>query len=342
MAMMATLLVPGPCYAQWKKTIDCPDGRDYHDLRQYAGRDEFCAVDLPGSLWVREGPSRFWFSEGHLGEEGSYLMGRKVGHWRECDRFDRCRDTDHDLLYPQEKARGVRTEIPVRYVGGKYIFDFGSCWSSWITRQSADSFLELNINGGLIRCGVTYIPSTEKDRPAGNQSYYCEIPYALGERAFDSLDLRSELLKVGLPQFCRQDSPDLTPNGRIKEGAVVISGNELFIDGLTGKPVHGWTPLANALDVECASLNRTQSGSEGITLRLNRYAEDIILERIGKEEIKADACGGDLPFSPVTTAKDSTGRTLFTLGLSRNAALAGRQSACVASEVKLRPTCASR
>jgi hypothetical protein len=269
-------------------------------------------------------------------------MGRKVGPWRECDRFGRCHDKDYDLLYPNEKARGgMRPEIPVRYTGGKYIFDFGSCWSTWVTRQTSDSFLELNINAGLIRCGVTYIPSTERDGPAGNKSYFCEIPYAVGVREFDSLDLRNELPKAGLPQFCRQDSPDLTGNGRIKEMAVAIWGNEPFIAGITGKPVRAWTPLANALDVECASLHWPQSGSEPLTLRLNRYAEDIVLERIRKEETRADACGGDLPFTPMAASKDPAGRTLFIFGLSRNPSVAARQRACIATELKLQPACAS-
>jgi hypothetical protein len=269
-------------------------------------------------------------------------MGRKFGHWQECDRFGRCQDKDYGLLHLDEKARGARSEVPVQYAGGKYVFDFGSCWSTWITRQTCDSYLELNINAGLIRCGVTYIPSTEKDRPAVNQSYFCEIPYAVGVQTFDSLDLRNELTKAGLPQFCRQDSPDLTANGRIKEMAVAIWGNEPFIDGITGKPVRGWTPLANLLDVECGSLHRPEPASERLTLRLNQYAEDIVLERIGKEEIRADACGADLPFSPMAISKDSDGRTLFTFGLSRNPSVAARQRACIASELKLQPACASR
>lgn len=341
-AVLAVLLAPGACYGQWKKTIDCPEGRAYWDLRQDAGRDEFCELNLPGSLWVRDGPSRFWFSEGHFGEEGSYRLGRKVGHWRECDRFDRCRDKDYELLYPNEEARGMRPEIPVRYADGKYIFDFSSCWSTWVTRQPADSFLELNIGNGLIRCQVTYIPSTEKDRPAGNRSYFCEIPYAVGVREFGSLDLRSELPKAGLPQFCRQDFPDLTEDGRNKAQAVAIWGDTPFIDGITRQRVHGWATLANAVDVECAAFERPPSAPERLILRLNRYAEDIVLERIGKEEIRADACGGDLPFAPMATLKDASGRTLFALGLSRNPREAARQRACVASELKLQPACASR
>jgi hypothetical protein len=269
-------------------------------------------------------------------------MGRKVGHWRECDRFDRCREQEHKLLFPDEQARGVRPEIPVRFAGGKYVFDFASCWSTLVRRQTADSFLELNIGHGVIRCQVTYIPSTEKDRPAGNRSYFCEIPYAVGVREFDSLDLHTELPKAGLPQFCRQDSRDPTANGRIKETAVAIWGNTPVIDSITSKEFRAWEMLANAADVECASLHRPSVGPGLLTLRLNRYAEDIVLERIGKEEIRAEACGEDLPFATMATAKDRADRTLFTLGLSRTPAAAERQRACIASELKLRPVCASR
>ena len=51
-----------------------------------------------------------------------------------------------------------------------------------------------------------YIPSTEKDRAAGNQGHcLCVVPYSVGVRSFDSVDFRSELPKAGLTQFCRKD-----------------------------------------------------------------------------------------------------------------------------------------
>jgi len=248
-------------------------------------------------------------------------------------------------VYPQEKARGVRPEIPVSYSGGKYVFDFNSCWSTWVARQTAESFLELNIYGGLIRCQITYIPSIEKDRPARNQGHYlCEIPYTVGVREFDSLDLRKELPKVGLPQFCRQDEPPATvsaPDGPAA-GAIALWANTLFLDGLTGKEVLAWTVIANMVDVECAALQRQLHGPERLTVRLNEYAEKLVLERMGKDEIKAEACGGRFSLSNIGAARDASGRTLFTYGLSQNRMTAERQRACIITQIKLQPTCASR
>jgi hypothetical protein len=66
-------------------------------------------------IWRSALKLKFWYSEGHFGEDGIYKAGRKVGRWRECDRFDRCRDQTYNLLYPQERARGVKPEIPVSY-----------------------------------------------------------------------------------------------------------------------------------------------------------------------------------------------------------------------------------
>ena len=132
---------PSPCLAQWTKTIDCPDGTIYRDVRRDAGREEFCERLLPGSLKVQDGPSRWWFSEGHFGEEGNYSKGRKVGKWKECDRFDRCQDRAYEVISPEEQSRGVKPEVPVTFRNGKYVFDFGSCWSTWVTRQTPDSFL---------------------------------------------------------------------------------------------------------------------------------------------------------------------------------------------------------
>ena len=119
-------IVPNRGCANWTKTIDCPSGRVYRDVRRDAGREEFCELLLPGSLQVRDGPSRWWYSEGHFGAEGSYQNSRKVGRWRACDRFGRCRDATYDLVYLHERARRVKPEIPVSYSRGQYIFYFGS------------------------------------------------------------------------------------------------------------------------------------------------------------------------------------------------------------------------
>jgi hypothetical protein len=72
------------------------------------------------------------------------------------------------------------------------------------------------------------------------------------------------------------------------------------------------------------------------------YAEGLVLDRIGKEEIRADGCGGRFPFPAMERLRDATGRTLFTSGLSRDKTTAERQRTCITSHIKLQPTCASR
>ncbi len=326
------LALAQPCFAEWTRSVDCAAGRVYRDVRIDAGRDEFCELHLPGSLWVRDGPARFWYSEGHFGAAGTYSEGRKVGRWRECDRFDRCREQ----TYP----RAVNPAIPVKYIRGKYVFDFRSCWSTWITRQTPESFLELNIVSGLIRCQVTYMPSTGTDRATGGPgTYLCEVPYAVGVREFDSLDLRTELPRAGLPQFCREDEPSgnlSMPDGSPAQ-AVAIWANTRFFDSRAQRQTRVWETLANRVDVECAALT-----PERLTLRLNEYAERLVLDHMGKDEIRGDACGGRFPFSPMKTVRDAAGRTLFTFGLSRNPKTAEHQRACITSELEVKPSCAAR
>lgn len=344
-SLVAPLLVATPCLAQWTKTIDCPDGTVYRDVRRDAGREEFCERLLPGSLKVQDGPSRWWYSQGHVGEEGNYSKGRKVGKWKECDRFDRCRERTYELISPEEKARGVTPDVPVAFANGKYVFDFGSCWSTWVTRQTLDSFVELNIGSGLIRCQVTYIPSTEKNRAAGNQGHYlCEVPYSVGVRWFDSVDLRSELPKAGLPQFCRKDDPPVTepmPDGPSAQ-ALAIWVNQSFLDSRTKQQARAWTTLANVVDVECAAINRRQPGADVLSVRLNEYAEQLVLDRRGKDETKADACGGRFPLTALAATRDAAGRTLFNYALSGARSTAERQRTCIASQVTLQPTCSGR
>jgi len=190
---------PSPCQAAWIKDITCPAGTVYRDQRPYAGREEFCERHLPGSLRVKDGPYRHWFSEGHPGGRGNYKNGRQVGPWTECDRFDRCKRTDYEFLYPSESERpGVRPEIPVWYEHGKYVFDFSSCWSTWVTK-SGNEDLNLNIGGSGNRCHVSYIPQHVMER-GGEGDYFCSIPFSVGKRTLDSLDLMRELnLKPSCP-----------------------------------------------------------------------------------------------------------------------------------------------
>src|SRR5271166_6515843 len=193
---------PSPCQAAWTKDITCPAGTVYRDLRPDAGREEFCERLLPGSLRVKDGPYRSWFSEGHPGGRGNYENGRQMGPWTECNRFDHCKHADYELLYPSESKRpGVRPEVPVRYENGKYVFDFSSCWSTWVTK-SGDEDLNLNIGGSGNRCEVSYIPQHVMEH-GGEGDYFCSIPFSVGKRTLDSLDLMRELPKLGLPQFCR-------------------------------------------------------------------------------------------------------------------------------------------
>ncbi len=344
-AFAGMLAAPSQCLADWPKTIECPSVRVYRDIRDGGGRDEFCELLLPGSLKVRDGPSRSWYSERHLGEEGSYEKGRKVGRWKECDRFDRCHDQTYELLSPQERARGVKPDVPVSYSSGKYIFDFGSCWSTWVTRQTDESFLELNIGAGPNRCQITYIPSVERDRPAGSVGIYlCEVPHSVGVRAFDTLDLRMELRRLGLPQFCRKDTLPPTqpePDGPAAQ-AFALWVKLRVHDDRTGRDVSPWTTLANIVDVECAAIDRLPSRRQRLTLRLNRYAEQLVLDRLGKDEMKADTCGRQLPLSTLGATLDGSGRTLFTYALSTDRTSAERQRGCIEAQIGLQAACGWR
>ena len=335
---------PTQCLAEWTKTIECPAGRVYRDVRNEAGRHEFCELLLPGSLKVQDGPSRWWDAEDRLGGEGSYQNGRQIGRWKECDRFGRCHDQVYELISSAERARGGKPEVPVSYAGGKYAFDFGSCWSTWVKRETSGSALELNIISGLVRCQISYLPEIDEDRPDGGQRVYsCEIPYSVGVRQFDSLDLRKELPKAGLPQFCRHDKLDLTELTPEGDGAqaFAIWVNQPFADASTGKQVRAWTTVANLVDVECAAIT-FQPGAERLTVRLNKYAEKLVLDRVGKDELKADTCGGQLPLTPIDVAHDASGRSLFTYGFSKDHVTAERQRRCITTRFTLHPSCASQ
>jgi hypothetical protein len=193
----------GLCLAQGTKLVECPSDRIYRDNRNDVGGQVFCEHVLPGSLTVKDGPFRFWFNRDFEGSTGNYNEGREVGKWKECDRFGRCEQKDYPAIYPEEEQRaGFKPEIPVAYVDGKYVFDFASCRSTWVTHtEGGKPDLELNIGAGPNGCSVAYIPEESMERGAPG-SYNCTIPFQVGKRTFDTLDLIKEFPKAGLPQYC--------------------------------------------------------------------------------------------------------------------------------------------
>ena len=346
LALIGMCVAPRPGYADWTKTIDCSGPRVYRDVRRDAGREEFCELHLPGSLAVNDGPYRSWFSEDSPADEGDYKNGRKVGVWKECDRFDRCRQITYDAILPNEVSPDIKPEIPVSFEGGKYVFDFRSCWSTWVTQLKDDEpMLELNIGRGIVRCEVTHIPHHSSVPPFSTDDHYlCRVPYTVGLQRFDSLDLREEFSKAGLPQFCGHDTPSPSQRSKPSEDpdhALKISVNAAFIAFSTKQQVRAWTFAAQTVDVECASIQKQESGPDMLTVRLNRYVEELVVQRIGKDDVRAEACSQPIALGPLETIREESGRTLFRFSMNENAANARRQRACIAAQIELQPTCSA-
>lgn len=117
--------------------------------------------------------------------------------------------------------------------------------------------------------------------------------------------------------------------------------NQSFLEGRTKQQARAWTTLANVVDVECVAINRQRHGADVLTVRLNEYAEKLVLDRLGKDEMKADTCGGRFPLTALAATRDGAGRPLFNYALSPRTT-AERQRACIASQVALQPTCSGR
>ena len=178
------------CLAQGTKLVECPNDRVYRDNRGDAGGGNagggqvYCEHVLPGSLMVKEGPFRFWFNRDFEGAAGNYHEGREVGKWKECDRFGRCKATEHPLLYPIEEQRvETRAEVPVSFEKGKYTFDFKSCWSTRITHLSdGKPDFDLGFATWPDGCDVEYLPL---DPAAWEKEHFgCKIRF---KSAYDHL-----------------------------------------------------------------------------------------------------------------------------------------------------------
>jgi hypothetical protein len=304
--MIVCLCNPGTCHAQWTKDIDCPAGTVYRDLRPDAGRQEFCERLLPGSLRVKDGPFRFWFSQGYPGDEGVYKDGREVGPWKECGRFGKCKRVVHELTFSYERERpGFRREIPVSFQQGKYVFDFKSCWSTWITQTGGED-LNLNIGGTPYQCNITYTPQHVLEH-GGEGGYFCRIPFSVGKKELDSLDLLHELPKLGLPQFCRTIGP---------------TGEDFAL-------LENFMDVATAVDVQTAVMTRDNAGHELVVFRLNQFATDLAVEVATKQgPLTTRICSKYDQQTEIS--RDASGRTSFKFRLSDDHVKANEQRKCVA------------
>jgi hypothetical protein len=210
------------------------------DIRHGLAGEEHCVLVLPGLLEVRDGPFRFWFNPDFEGAVGKYKLGRKYGKWKECNRFGGCEQKDYPELDPDEMQRpGVKPEIPITYVNGKYVFDFTSCRRTQIAHTDGNITW---VNIGSQQEGCAYDYQTKDDvvyqddlqalqSGKQKQGFHCSVPFQLGRRAFDSLDLMRELPTQGLPQYCKKDTllpeppyfVDVNPTGGNKMADVFVA-----------------------------------------------------------------------------------------------------------------------
>ena len=300
---------PHACTAQWTKDIECPPGTTYRDLHPDAGRQEFCERLLPGSLKVKDGPFKFWFSEGNPADKGTYKDGRQVGPWEECSRFGKCRHLVYEMTFPYEKDRvGFRREIPISFQHGKYTFDFTSCWSTWVTQTGAED-LHLNIQGSPYRCNIAYLPQRVIEH-GGEGDYYCRVPFSVGKREFDSLDLLHELPKLGLPQFCR---------------AIDRKGEAFMLEGKSGE-------VATSVDIQSAEAGHDVAGHEIFRFRLNQYATALATGVATKEgPLSIRLCLWHSQKAELFP--DTNDYTLFSYLLSDDKAQAAREKKCISERI---------
>lgn len=305
------------CFGEWIKTIHCPAGHIYRDVRKYAGREEYCEVVKPGLLVFKDGPYRSWFSEGHPGSSGQYLMGRQVGEWKECDRFDRCRQHKYPAAYPRElRRRGFKQEVPISYHDGEYVMDFQSCRSTWVTQATGADPINLNTVGDYpYHCQVSYIPQNVLDH-GGKGSYVCFIPFEVGKRKLASLDLRKELPLLGLPQFCKEVS---------KTGEPLMIRDDV------------WN-VATSVDVECATITPGKIANGTLKIRLNQFASDLV-RKASENPATFNTLLCQKPILSPKLSVDESKRTVLTYKFSSDSAQAEKQERCVKEQFNCQMPC---
>lgn len=199
------------CFGQRAKTITCPAGRVYRWVPNGAGGGESCEKLLPGSIDVKDGPYKFWFNPNLQGATGIYDEGRKTGRWAECNSSGKCEQVDY--VYPEEKQHpGFKPEVPVSYVDGKYVFDFASCRTTEISHLAdGEPDFEMTFTAHPDGCFIVREPVETAFRE--QLEYLCKVPFGAGRVSVVSMDLKRELPKSGLPQYCQSPQSVRAPSG---------------------------------------------------------------------------------------------------------------------------------
>jgi len=322
--VLVGVLIPafgGRACAEWTKDITCPTGTAYRDVREYAGRQEFCERLLPGSLRVKQGPARFWLDPDFPNSRGNYTNGRQTGSWRECDKNGHCRHVDYPLIYPEEEHPGLKPEIPISFHNGRYVFDFGSCWSTWVTQGGTED-IDFNISDSMHRCVVAYFPRHVMEQ-GGEGTVICWVPFSVGRRKLRSLDLMHELPRLGLPQFCR-------PQATKAADLMIVDKN--FRD------------FAYGLDVQCAAIEEDGTGGESFVFRFNSYVTDLVNELARTDGPLITRLCMSIPGltpidQPTEILHEPGGGTLLRYHFSNDASQARKQKLCVKKSFALKTSC---
>jgi hypothetical protein len=143
--------------------------------------------------------------------------------------------------------------------------------------------------------------------------YYCRVPFSVGRREFDSLDLLHELPKLGLPQFCR---------------AIDRKGEAFMLEGKSGE-------VATTVDIQSAVTGQDASGHEIVRFSLNQYATALATEVTTKEgPLVIRVC---LKHERQTELlHDTNDHTLFSYRLSDDRAQAAQEKKCIAERIGLK------
>ena len=218
---------------------------------------------------------------------------------------------------------------------GRYVFDFGSCWSTWIDVALPNRRWNLNIGGSRERCFIAIFPDDSTWLKSEGAS--CRVPFEIGVREVSSIELWREL-----PQFC-EASPTLIdgkPDG--PEWFHVMAYERRQKDGKPFLAEQRW--VAWSPDVTCAAVEASSGGRARLSVRLNEYAEPAMATHLAAGHVlKTRLCGvGAAQFELANvTMTGSEGRRVFSYALSVNTRTAGRQRACIAQKTRLQPSCSA-
>ncbi|MCG8557550.1 MAG: hypothetical protein MJD61_20020 [Proteobacteria bacterium] len=159
-------------HGKWLMWRDCPFGTELAGKHPPDGTEEWCQQEAEDGSYRRHGPSRSWYANGQIMNQGSYIAGHKEGMWKSWNHGG---SLDESTFYApngrrllSEKIRSGAThklEIRAGKTAHMATFDRKGMLVALTRRLEDGDSIAIHCRNGVVKSWVGYFtPKGEAER----------------------------------------------------------------------------------------------------------------------------------------------------------------------------------